>query len=131
MSDVPSSTPQGPDQPRSGQPGQAGPPPPPPPFGQTPFGQQPAVGPPYQQPGAGPPPNYLVWAILSTLFCCLPLGIVSIVFAAQVNAKYSAGDVTGAQVSSKKARQFAIWAAIAGVIVGVIYLVAAIAANGS
>ena len=24
-------------------------------------------------------PNHLVWAILSTLFCCLPFGIVSIV----------------------------------------------------
>ena len=31
---------------------------------------------------AQPPPNYLVWAILSTLFCCLPLGIASIVFLA-------------------------------------------------
>jgi hypothetical protein len=27
-------------------------------------------------------PNHLVWAILATLFCCLPLGIVSIVYAA-------------------------------------------------
>ena len=36
-------------------------------------------------------PNHLVWAILSTLFCCLPLGIVSIVFAAQVNGKLAAG----------------------------------------
>ena len=41
-------------------------------------------------------PNHLVWAILSTLFCCLPLGIVSIVFAAQVNGKLAAGDVAGA-----------------------------------
>ncbi|WP_010343070.1 CD225/dispanin family protein, partial [Xanthomonas sacchari] len=24
--------------------------------------------------------NNLVWAILTTLFCCLPLGIVSIVY---------------------------------------------------
>ena len=44
-----------------------------------------------------------MWAILSTLFCCLPLGIASIVFAAQVNSKYAAGDIAGAQDSSEKA----------------------------
>ena len=32
-------------------------------------------------------PNNLVWAILTTLFCCLPLGIVSIVHAAKVDGK--------------------------------------------
>ena len=61
--------------------------------------------PPYNPPGspmggaaAGPKPdNYLVWAILSTLFCCLPLGIASIVFAAQVDGKYNSGDYAGAQ----------------------------------
>ena len=30
-------------------------------------------------------PNHLVWAILATLFCCLPTGIVSIIHAAKVN----------------------------------------------
>ena len=87
---------------------------PPPPFGQTPFGQ-PAYGQPDARPSGAPPPNYLVWAILSTLFCCLPLGIVSIVFAAQVNSKFAAGDLAGAQDSSAKAKQFAIWSAIVGV----------------
>ena len=88
-----------------------GTPPPPPP------------APNYNAPPAGgtPPSNYLVWAILSTVFCCLPLGIASIVFAAQVNGKWAAGDYAGANDSSQKARRFAIWAAVAGVIVGIIY----------
>ncbi|MDQ6935373.1 MAG: CD225/dispanin family protein [Actinomycetota bacterium] len=68
-----------------------------------------------------PPPNHLVWAILSTLFCCLPLGIASIVFAAQVNGKWAAGDAAGAQDSSKKARQFALWGTIIGVVLVVLY----------
>jgi|SRR4249919_4338801 Interferon-induced transmembrane protein len=55
----------------------------------------------------GPPRNYLVQAILTTLFCCLPFGIVSIVFAAQVNSKFNAGDVTGAVDASRKAK---LWA---------------------
>lgn len=50
-------------------------------------------------------PNYLVPAILSAV-CCFPLGIISIIFAAQVNGKVAAGDVTGALDSSKKAKMF-------------------------
>ncbi len=74
-------------------------------------------------PQGSPPPNHLVWAILSTLFCCLPLGIVSIVFAAQVNSKWTSGDVAGAQEASAKARKFALWSTIAGVIFLVLYIV--------
>ncbi|SEL48894.1 Interferon-induced transmembrane protein [Pseudoxanthomonas sp. GM95] len=58
-------------------------------------------------------PNYLVWAILSTLFCCLPLGIVSIVYAAQVDGRRLAGDLNGARELSHKAKMWAICSAIA------------------
>ena len=51
-----------------------------------------------------PPPNYLAWAIISTILCCLPFGIVSIIYAAQVNSKWASGDVSGAQQSSKNAK---------------------------
>lgn len=80
----------------------------------------------YGAPGGGAtgpkPNNYLVWAILSTLFCCLPLGIASIVFAAQVDGKYNSGDYAGALESSEKAKKFAMWGAIAGVVVTVLYV---------
>ena len=36
--------------------------------------------------------NHLVFAILATLFCCMPFGIVAIVYAAQVNGKLGGGD---------------------------------------
>ena len=52
-------------------------------------------------------PNYLVQAILVTIFCCLPFGIVSIVFAAQVNGKLGAGDYAGALEASQKAKTWA------------------------
>ncbi len=52
-------------------------------------------------------PNYLVQAILVTIFCCLPFGIVSIVFAAQVNGKLGGGDYAGALESSNKAKTWA------------------------
>ncbi|MGD0060607.1 MAG: CD225/dispanin family protein [Verrucomicrobiia bacterium] len=56
-------------------------------------------------------PNYLVPAILSTICCCLPLGIVAIVFAAQVNTKLQAGDIPGALEASRKARMW-VWLAV-------------------
>lgn len=69
----------------------------------------PPPGPGYT-PGAPPPgtliPNYLVQSILVTLCCCLPLGIVAIIFAAQVNSKLAIGDVAGAAEASRKARMF-------------------------
>jgi hypothetical protein len=48
-------------------------------------------------------PNYLVPAIISAI-CCFPLGIISIVFAAQVNGKVQAGDIAGAMQASKMAK---------------------------
>ncbi len=59
-------------------------------------------------------PNHLVWSILTTLFCCLPLGIVSIVFAAQVDGKRAAGDLPGAHRASHQAKMWAIYSAITG-----------------
>ena len=50
-------------------------------------------------------PNYLIPAIISAL-CCFPLGIISIIFAAQVNSKVAAGDTAGALDASRKAKMF-------------------------
>jgi hypothetical protein len=66
-------------------------------------------------------PNYLVPAIIS-LFCCWPLAIVAIIFAAQVNGKVQSGDIAGAMDASKKAKMFSFIAIGIGLVVGVIYL---------
>lgn len=52
-------------------------------------------------------PNYLAQAILVTLFCCVPFGIVSIVYAAQVNGKVALGDMEGARRTSRSAKNWA------------------------
>ncbi len=92
----------------------------------TPVQPQAAAAPAQPQAAHGQPtqiPNYLVQAILVTIFCCLPFGIVAIVFAAQVNGKLQAGDINGAMESSRKAKMwswigFGIglgWAIICGI----------------
>jgi len=69
----------------------------------------------------GTVPNYLVFAILATVFCCLPTGIPAIVFAAQVNGKLQAGDLPGAQAASNNAK---IWCFVSlglGLAVALVY----------
>lgn len=62
-------------------------------------------------------------AILSTIFCCLPFGIVSIVFAAKVDNYWNAGDYINAEDASRKARGWMIASIITGLTVGIIYTV--------
>jgi hypothetical protein len=71
-------------------------------------------------------PNYLVPAILCTIFCCLPFGIPAIIFAAQVNAKLQAGDVSGAMESSRKARMWCWLAFWLGLILSLLWLLFAL-----
>ena len=71
-----------------------------------------------------PPPkpkNNLVPAILVTLFCCLPFGIASIIFASQVDTKYTAGDYAGAEASLAKSKLWMWWAFGVGLAVSVIW----------
>ena len=68
-------------------------------------------------------PNYLIPAILSTIFCCLPLGVVSIIFATQVNSKVAAGDIAGAAEASRKAKMFMFIAVGLGVLTWVCVIV--------
>lgn len=67
-------------------------------------------------------PNYLVQAILVTIFCCLPLGIVGIIFATQVNTKLAAGDYAGAVEASNKAKQWTMIGFIAGIVITVLVI---------
>jgi hypothetical protein len=88
--------------------------------------------------GSATVPNYLVPAIIS-IFCCWPLAIPAIIFATKVNSQVAAGDMAGAEDSSKKAKMFsyiALGIGILEIIFGIIYVVfvigiAALTAGGN
>lgn len=62
--------------------------------------------------------NYLWQSILATICCCMPLGVVALVFSAQVNSKLAAGDVAGAEAASRSARTWLVVAIIGGIVTG-------------
>jgi hypothetical protein len=83
---------------------------PPPPFAGTasmPFGGQ-------------KPNNYLVWSILSTVCCCIPVGVFAIVNAAKVDGAWGRGDVAAAMKFSADAKKFSIIAAALGAVSNVV-----------
>ncbi len=69
------------------------------------------------------PDSNLVWAILTTLLCCLPFGIVAIVYASKVDSLYAAGQYAEAQQASDNAKKWSILAAVVGALVIVGYIV--------
>lgn len=66
-------------------------------------------------------PNYLVGSILVTLFCCMPFGVIGIVYAATANSKLAAGDVRGALAAADSAKKFTWWGFWIGLIATLIW----------
>ena len=65
----------------------------------------------------------MVWSILVTIFCCLPLGIPAIVFAAKIDNCNAQGDFAGAAENARKSKNFMIWGAVLSVVFTIIYFV--------
>lgn len=84
-----------------------------------PVGQQP-----YQQGYGGQqcPSTNLVLAILVTLFCCLPFGIVSIVYATKVEGCFYSGNYMLAKQNSDKAKKWAIAGIITSAVCWFLYI---------
>ena len=83
-----------------------------------------------QQQTAASVPNYLVGGILATLFCCLPTGIASIVFASRANSKAATGDMSGALADAAKAKMWLWLSVIPGFLIGVLGILAGLAIGG-
>ena len=111
------------------------------PYGQPQYQQQPTYG--YEQPAMQPyggypqQPNYgynqgqmpprpesnMVWAILCTVLCCMPLGVVAIIYASGVDSAYNSGNYEEAERKSKSAKNWAMWGAISSAIFLILYFI--------
>lgn len=107
----------------------------PPQTGYRPYHEQPPYAGqqmPYQQYAPGydnsfrpqRPNNYLVWAIVVTVCCCLIGGVVALIYSSKVNSAYDRGDYAGAQSASSAARMWCIMSAVIGAAGSIIYGVA-------
>lgn len=70
------------------------------------------------------PQSWLWLGIVTTLLCCLPTGIASIVYASKVDNLWNMGDYQGAIDASKKAQMWGWIGAGLGFVVSFIYIVA-------
>lgn len=59
-------------------------------------------------------PDYLIWNVLSTLFCCMPIGIAGIIFSIQTNSAKTRGDFEAAARHSSTAKTLLIVGACVG-----------------
>lgn len=75
-------------------------------------------------------PNYMVWAILEALFCCLPFGVIAIVYASGANSAKESGNFVLAKQKAHSAKVWIIWGIILGFITIAFSIFVQIAASG-
>lgn len=73
--------------------------------------------------------NYLVFSILTTILCCLPLGIVAIIKSTQVDKELAAGNYQAALEASKQAKMLNIISAIVAGVSVLIWVILVIFLN--
>ena len=75
-----------------------------------------------QEPFVMKPNNHMPLAILTTICCCLPLGIVAIIKANSVDSLYMMKQYNAAVMASNEARKWSLIGIFSSVIITVIYI---------
>ena len=91
-------------------------------------GQQPQVQ--YVQSGLPKPvkpDSHMVLAILSTLFCCFPLGVYAIIQASKVDGLYLMGEYEEARMKADDAKKWSIIGMVCSIIGWLIYFILIVA----
>lgn len=69
------------------------------------------------------PTSWLIPAILVTIFCCLPFGLISVIYASKVDNLYADGRYEEAERASMQARNWFIGAIVGVAVFTVVYIV--------
>ena len=75
-----------------------------------------------QHPCSEKPDDFLPWAILATVFCCLPFGIVAIIRSTQVNSYWAQEKYDESIKAAADARKWTYWSAGIAFAVWFIYI---------
>lgn len=76
-----------------------------------------------QKMNSGRPDNNLVWAILSTVFCCLPLGIIAVINSSKVDNLWRVGEYAAAEEAAANSRKYVKWGVICGIISWLLFII--------
>lgn len=68
------------------------------------------------------PSTYLVLSIIVTILCCLPFGIIGIIYASKVDSCWNAGNFDEARENSRKAKTWALVGLVLGFVTYLIYI---------
>lgn len=71
---------------------------------------------PERRPAEPMPTTYLAWSIVAMLLCCIPTGIVSLIYATKVEPRYESGDIEGARKASASAEMWLIVTIVLGIV---------------
>jgi len=69
------------------------------------------------------PDSNMVWAILTTIFCCLPTGIYAIILASKVDGLYYAGRYDEAKEASNGAKKWSFIGCVLAIIGFLLYVI--------
>ena len=73
------------------------------------------------------PSTYLLLSILVTIFCCVPFGIVGIVYAAKVDSYWNSGRYEEARDFSRKARTWSLLGLFSMLLLWLAYIILIVA----
>ena len=68
-----------------------------------------------------PPDTWLIMAILTTIFCCMPFGLAGVVNAARVEPYFLAGKYVEAQIASRNAKKWTLIGICVALVCWIIY----------
>lgn len=68
------------------------------------------------------PQKYLIPIIITMFCCCMPAGVVALIYSCQIDSKYNMGDYDGAMKASKTAKTWMFVALGGGLLVWLLYI---------